>query len=61
MPSASKLLNVATPTDIQDASFYITISHTDAGAESYQLDYHCLDAYGQHTGTSEAITVLQDQ
>ena len=38
-----------------------TVYNTAAGAESYQLDYHCLDAYGQHTGTSEAITVLQNQ
>lgn len=59
--SVSKTLNVVTPTDIQDVSFYISVSHTDAGAETYQMNYHCQDKFGQHTGTGDPITVLQDQ
>ena len=59
--SVSKLLNVVTLTDVQDVSFYITVSHTDAGAENYLLNYHCQDKFGQHTGTGEPITVLQSQ
>ncbi len=47
--------------DKQDVEFFITINHSATGGKSYTLGYHCQDASGQHTGTSNPLTVLQSQ
>jgi hypothetical protein len=42
-----------------DGSYYVSVSKTAAGAENYDLDFHCQNAAGGHTGTT--IQMLQNK